>query len=104
MDILSLGIAVVAAFVSKALSGEFIIPFLRKLKFGQTILEDGPTWHKAKQGTPTMGGMMFILGIVVAAVVGLITMNINGSGTGSLNQLYFIAGILMATAFGALGL
>ena len=50
-----------------------------------------------------MGGMMFILGIVVAAVVGLITMNINGSGTGSLHQLYFIAGILMATAFGALG-
>ena len=103
MDILSLGIAVVAAFVITALSGKFIIPFLRKLKFGQTILEDGPTWHKAKQGTPTMGGMMFILGIVVAAVVGLITMNINGSGTGSLNQLYFIAGILMATAFGALG-
>lgn len=103
MDILSLGIAVVAAFVITALSGKFIIPFLRKLKFGQTILEDGPTWHKAKQGTPTMGGMMFILGIVVAAVVGLITMNINGSGTGSLNQLYLIAGILMATAFGALG-
>ncbi|MBQ9969902.1 MAG: phospho-N-acetylmuramoyl-pentapeptide-transferase [Oscillospiraceae bacterium] len=103
MDILSLGIAVVAAFVITALSGKFIIPFLRKLKFGQTILEDGPTWHKAKQGTPTMGGMMFILGIVVAAVVGLITMNINGSDTGSLNQLYFIAGILMATAFGALG-
>ncbi len=103
MDILSLGIAVVAAFVITALSGKFIIPFLRKLKFGQTILEDGPTWHKAKQGTPTMGGMMFILGIVVAAVVGLITMNINGSGTGSLNQLYFIAGIVMATAFGALG-
>ena len=103
MDILSLGIAVVAAFVITALSGKFIIPFLRKLKFGQTILEDGPTWHKAKQGTPTMGGMMFILGIVVAAVVGLITMNINGSSTGSLNQLYFIAGIIMSTAFGALG-
>ena len=38
MDILSLGIAVVAAFVITALSGKFIIPFLRKLKFGQTIL------------------------------------------------------------------
>ena len=103
MDILSLGIAVVAAFVITALSGKFIIPFLRKLKFGQTILEDGPTWHKAKQGTPTMGGMMFILGIVVAVVVGMVTMNLNGSSTGSLNQLNLIAGIIMATAFGALG-
>ena len=103
MDILSLGAAVVTAFVITALSGKFIIPFLRKLKFGQTILEDGPTWHKAKQGTPTMGGMMFILGIVLAVMLGAVTMNINGSTTGSLNQLYLIAGVIMAVAFGALG-
>ena len=46
------------------LSGRTIIPFLHKLKFGQTIKEIGPTWHKNKQGTPTMGGIMFIIGIV----------------------------------------
>jgi len=38
----------------------FVIPMLRKLHFGQTILEDGPKWHKKKQGTPIMGGFMFI--------------------------------------------
>ncbi len=103
MDILSLVVTIAIAFVVTALSGNVCIPFLRKLKFGQTILEDGPTWHKAKQGTPTMGGVMFILGIVAAVVVGLITMNINGSSTGSLNQLYLIAGVLMSLAFGALG-
>lgn len=103
MDILSLGTAIAAAFVITALSGKFFIPFLRKLKFGQTILEDGPVWHKAKQGTPTMGGMMFILGIVLAVMLGAMTMNINGSTSGSLNQLYLIAGVIMAVAFGALG-
>lgn len=103
MDIQSLGAAVVTAFVITALSGKFVIPFLRKLKFGQTILEDGPTWHKAKQGTPTMGGLMFIFGIVLAVMLGSMTMNINGSTTGSLNQLYLIAGVIMSVAFGALG-
>ena len=43
-------------------------PLLRKWKAGQSIREDGPTWHMSKQGTPTMGGLMFILGIGVAIV------------------------------------
>ena len=38
------------------------------VKAGQSIREDGPTWHMSKQGTPTMGGLMFILGIGVAIV------------------------------------
>lgn len=46
-----------------------VIPYLRKLKFGQQIIEEyGPTWHKNKQGVPTMGGMVFIL----AAVIGFV--------------------------------
>ena len=44
------------SFALSALSGFIFIPWLRKLKFGQTILEIGPNWHRAKQGTPTMGG------------------------------------------------
>ena len=44
-----------------------VIPYLRKLKFGQQIIEEyGPTWHKNKQGVPTMGGMVFI----IAAIIG----------------------------------
>ena len=65
--ILSLTAAAVA-FAVTALSGKFLIPFLRKVKFGQTILDIGPTWHKAKQGTPTMGGFMFIAGTSVAVL------------------------------------
>ena len=44
------------AFAVTALLGFVMIPFLHKLKFGQTILDIGPAWHKKKQGTPTMGG------------------------------------------------
>ena len=45
--------------------------FLPRLKAGQSIREDGPTWHMSKQGTPTMGGLMFIIAAaVVVAVLG----------------------------------
>ena len=55
-------IAAAVSFVLTLLIGRFLIPELRKLKAGQEIREDGPTWHKSKAGTPTMGGIMFILG------------------------------------------
>ena len=42
-----------------------VIRWLKGLKFGQQILEDGPTWHAGKQNTPTMGGVIFILAISV---------------------------------------
>ncbi len=49
-----------------------LIPYLRRLKFGQQIQDDGPTWHEKKSGTPTMGGIGFIIGITLAAAVALI--------------------------------
>lgn len=52
-------------------AGPVLIPWLHKLKFGQQILEIGPNWHKKKAGTPTMGGIMFILGAVIAMTVAL---------------------------------
>lgn len=48
--------------------GPLLIPELHKLKFGQSIREEGPKSHQAKSGTPTMGGIMIILAIVVAIV------------------------------------
>ena len=48
------------------ITGPVFIPWLHKLKFGQQILEEGPSWHQKKSGTPTMGGLMFILGIVIS--------------------------------------
>ncbi len=56
-----------------ALSGFFVIPFLKRINFGQTIKEVGPTWHSGKQGTPTMGGMMFVLGVAISLVIAYIT-------------------------------
>lgn len=71
-------ISVVIAFGVTAGLGFVIIPWLRKLKFGQTILDIGPSWHKSKQGTPNMGGIMFIIGILVAFIVGALTFALSG--------------------------
>ena len=60
--------ACIISFIITAIAEPFLIPFLRKLKFGQTILEDGPTWHGKKQGTPTMGGIAFIVSTVIASL------------------------------------
>lgn len=70
---LSAVISFIIAFAVTALLGYVLIPFLHKLKFGQNILTDiGPKWHAKKQGTPTMGGIMFIIGIPFAALVTLL--------------------------------
>ena len=61
--------AAVGAFSITALSGCVLIPLLHRLHFGQTIRESGPTWHNKKQGTPTMGGFCFILGILLSLVL-----------------------------------
>ena len=65
----SMAAAAVVAFILTAILGRSMIPWLHKLKFGQTILDIGPSWHKNKQGTPTMGGIMFIAGILIAVVI-----------------------------------
>lgn len=49
-------------------TGPLLIPELHKLRFGQSIREEGPKSHQAKSGTPTMGGIMIILAIVIATV------------------------------------
>ena len=54
------------AFVVSAVVGRFLIPALRAMKAGQSIKEIGPNWHMSKQGTPTMGGIMFMTACVVA--------------------------------------
>ena len=92
------------AFVVTALAGKLLIPFLHKLHFGQSIREDGPTWHKSKQGTPTMGGIMFILGSVAAALIGYAVFALTDSGlTDPLEQMQFFGGIVMAMLFGLIG-
>ncbi len=59
---------IVALVVTLAL-GPLVIPLLRRLKFGQSIRDDGPSRHLAKAGTPTMGGVMFLAGTAVAVLM-----------------------------------
>ncbi len=58
--ILFIGIAVLA-FVLTAVISHYLIPVLASRKMGQKILEIGPRWHKSKEGTPTMGGIAFLI-------------------------------------------
>ena len=101
-------VAAIVAFAATALSGFFIIPMLRKLKFGQTILEDGPTWHKDKQGTPTMGGIMMVFGIVVTLIVAiLVSFLTQGSLIKELANLKALTslalGLALSVLMGAIG-
>ncbi len=54
----------IISFVVTTVVAAVLVPYLRKIKAGQSIKKDGPTWHMSKQGTPTMGGLAFIAGIV----------------------------------------
>ncbi len=65
---LNIIIAVFVAFAIAAVTGPFLIPALRKLKFGQTEREELTSHHK-KAGTPTMGGIMIILGVTVTSLI-----------------------------------
>lgn len=63
----------VTAFIVCALIGPVLIPYLHKLKFGQSIRECGPASHMAKNGTPTMGGLMMLAALLVALLWGNFT-------------------------------
>lgn len=62
----------VIAFLVTAVLGPVFIPWLHRLKFGQEIREEGPSWHQKKSGTPTMGGLMIWCGVIVAMIVALL--------------------------------
>ncbi len=59
---------IIVAFAMSLVFGPIIVPWLKKLKFGQTIYDLGPQSHKKKQGTPTMGGLIFALPALIASV------------------------------------
>ena len=62
-------LAVMLSFCISALLGPVLIPWLKKLKIGQTVREDGPAGHLKKNGTPTMGGLLILLSVVVVTLV-----------------------------------
>ena len=90
---------ILAGVVSLAITlaaGKLLIPALIRLKAGQSIKEVGPTWHKGKQGTPTMGGLMFIIGIGIAILI----LGWKGMLEGNFTHLYVY---VFALVFGVIG-
>ena len=106
MNFMGILVTLVTSFVITSVIGIWLIPFLHKLRYGQTILDIGPAWHKSKQGTPTMGGLMFIIGIVIACAAGWITMRFSSHGladAGPNGSFYLVGGLLMSLGFAAIG-
>ena len=86
--------AIIAMFLASLLSliiGPRIIPILKKLKIGQSIREDGPQSHLYKTGTPTMGGIIFILSSLIIFIL---------MGNKSLNAIVILLSML---GFGSIG-
>ena len=98
MNFIGLLVTLVAAFLLSSVIGVWLIPFLHKLHYGQTILDIGPAWHKSKQGTPTMGGIMFIIGSILACAAGWCTIAFSAQGlvdASSHGTFYLVGGFLM---------
>ena len=74
MERTSIYAAVFVGITVTMVLGYWMIPWLKKIKYGQTINDIGPTWHKYKEGTPTMGGLMFIIGTLSAIIVGYVSL------------------------------
>ncbi len=62
-------LAAVVAFAIAVVATPIFIPVLHRLKFGQEIREIGPKWHQKKSGTPTMGGIIFIIPVIVCSIL-----------------------------------
>ncbi|MCL2033257.1 MAG: phospho-N-acetylmuramoyl-pentapeptide-transferase [Oscillospiraceae bacterium] len=99
--------AVMIAFCITSLTGLWLVPLLRRIKYGQTILEIGPKWHKSKQGTPTMGGIMFVAGISVAVLCGFYMLKMSTGGAlyshSPLDDTRILLGFVMALCYGGVG-
>lgn len=60
---------VIISFAISALLGPVVIPFLRRLKVGQTVRDEGPQAHLKKNGTPTMGGILIMVAVVITSLL-----------------------------------
>ena len=85
----------ITAFIIGIVMGKITIPLLRALKAGQSIRDVGPEWHNVKQGTPTMGGIIFIVATLFAVAADWTSIR---AGDFSLVYLY-----LFALAYGLIG-
>ncbi|MDR0884355.1 MAG: phospho-N-acetylmuramoyl-pentapeptide-transferase [Oscillospiraceae bacterium] len=97
---ITIALCAVVAFGVTAALGKVLVPWLRRLKVGQTILEIGPKWHKAKEGIPTMGGLLFAVGVVLVVLVGVVPTAVRHWDAQAFKLL---SGVVMALGFGLVG-
>ncbi|GAE91739.1 phospho-N-acetylmuramoyl-pentapeptide-transferase [Gracilibacillus boraciitolerans JCM 21714] len=90
-------ITVAIAFLITVLLSPILIPFLKRLKFGQSIREEGPKSHQKKSGTPTMGGVMIILSITITSII--VVSRVNQGELGY--EIYLL--LLVLIGFGLVG-
>ena len=83
---------VILAFIATLLMGMLLIPWLKKLKFRQTVREDGPKSHLSKTGTPTMGGLLFLIPLIVISLI--LTRG---------NRAFVLFAVLSTAGFGLIG-
>ena len=93
-------VTVISTFALTVLAARILIPKLKSMKLGQTILDIGPRWHKSKEGTPTMGGISFILASIAAFIGAVFAMVLTENSVG-LEKL--VITVLFAAANGAIG-
>ncbi|MBQ8552462.1 MAG: phospho-N-acetylmuramoyl-pentapeptide-transferase [Clostridia bacterium] len=91
---------IAATFIITAISARILIPKLKSMKLGQQILDIGPRWHKSKEGTPTMGGISFIIASMLVFIASVIAMVMTDNGEG-VEKLIIV--MLFAAISGAIG-
>lgn len=96
-----LWICAALAFLLAAVLGRVLIPVLRRLKFGQEIREEGPKWHEKKSGTPTMGGFIFLIAMVIALPAAMAAGNALGEMVPGVRPILMLVVVMLA--FAAIG-
>ena len=89
------GVTLLLTFGLTVLISRYLIPFLKSKKMGQKILDIGPRWHKNKEGTPTMGGLAFILATVITMIV-ILPLAVYFGAVNSLAKLLLVFGYALA--------
>ncbi|WP_027963104.1 phospho-N-acetylmuramoyl-pentapeptide-transferase [Halalkalibacillus halophilus] len=97
MSLLAILLTIAIAFAITLIIAPISIPLLQRLKFGQSIRKEGPESHQAKSGTPTMGGVMIIVAVIITTIVTLF-----GYGIDSFNREAFVL-LFVLFGYGLIG-
>ena len=88
-------LAVGLSFLATVIAEPHFIQFMKMKQLGQTTLDEGPSWHKAKSGTPTMGGLVFLCMISLSSLI-------MGAVFGHFNFV-LLSGVIGFAFFGSIG-